>query len=146
MSIDIHCIVLHCIVANTFQNKTLEKLMCENPKMSGQIKFRIHLIKVPKVSRFDIRIPENFFRKENFFFQFFFGKQSVLPKFPKMLFNSWKFQRILIFSRILKFSKYEILSGSDAIRVDPSKADPTRANPTRPEYSNIFGFLYISQK
>lgn len=44
--------------------------MCENPKMSGQIKFRIHVIKVPKVSRFDIRIPKNL-EKKIFFFQFF---------------------------------------------------------------------------
>lgn len=44
--------------------------MCENPKMSGQIKFRIHVIKVPKVSRFDIRISKNL-EKKIFFFQFF---------------------------------------------------------------------------
>lgn len=117
--------------------------MCENPKMSGQIKFRIYVIRVPKVSRFDIRISKNL-EKKIFFFQFFFGSvRSVLPKYPKMLFSS-KFERILIFSRILKFLNYEILSGSDVIRVDPNKADPTRANPTRPEYLNIFGFLYIS--
>lgn len=44
--------------------------MCENPKMSGQIKFRIHVIRVPKVSRFDIRISKNL-EKKIFFFQFF---------------------------------------------------------------------------
>lgn len=44
--------------------------MCENPKMSGQIKFRIYVIRVPKVSRFDIRIPKNL-EKKIFFFQFF---------------------------------------------------------------------------
>lgn len=44
--------------------------MCENPKMSGQIKFRIYVIRVPKVSRFDIRISKNL-EKKIFFFQFF---------------------------------------------------------------------------
>lgn len=65
--------------------------MCENPKMSGQIKFRIHVIRVPKVSRFDIRIPEEKFRKENFFLSIFFGSKlrSVLLKcYPKILFSS----------------------------------------------------------
>lgn len=50
--------------------------MCENPKMSGQIKFRIHVIRVPKVSRFDIRISKNL-EKKIFFFQFFLEVNEV---------------------------------------------------------------------
>lgn len=66
--------------------------------MSGQIKLRIHLIRVAKVSRNSI-------------------SESKFPENLEILGN---FREILIFSRILKFSNYEILSGSDAIRIDSS--------------------------